>query len=110
MADCSMASSRSRMLVKDGRLRGFGLQHSEGIREVAKAYLHTSLLLEKSESLMTSGAIQAYVPAALILVVWCHSLARPKSVIFRVLPPESSRSAGSRMRTEEEKQTKKFLI
>ena len=34
---------------------------------------------------MTSGAIQAYVPAALILVVRCHSRARPKSVIFRTL-------------------------
>lgn len=30
MADCSMASSRLRMLVKEGLLRGFGLQHSEG--------------------------------------------------------------------------------
>lgn len=48
---------------------------------------------------MTSGAIQAYVPAALILVVWCHSLAKPKSVIFKVFPPRFSRSTGSRMRT-----------
>lgn len=73
-------------------------------RETRVQYLQTSLLLEKRESLMTSGAIQAYVPAALILVVWCHSLARPKSVIFRVFPIKSSRSTGSRMRTEEEEE------
>lgn len=29
MADCSMANSRLRMLVKEGLLWGFGLQHSE---------------------------------------------------------------------------------
>lgn len=29
MADCSMASSRRRMLVNEGLLWGFGLQHSE---------------------------------------------------------------------------------
>lgn len=51
---------------------------------------------------MTSGAIQAYVPAALILVVWCHSRARPKSVIFKVFPLKLTLSSGSRMRTEEE--------
>lgn len=65
-------------------------------------HLHTSLLLEKRDSLMTSGAIQAYVPAALILVVWCHSLARPKSVIFKVLLLKLTLSRGSRMRTDEE--------
>lgn len=48
-------------------------------------YLHTSLPLENMEERMTSGAIQAYVPAALILVVLCHSLAKPKSVIFKFL-------------------------
>ena len=49
------------------------------------SYLQTSLLLEKREDLITSGAIQAYVPAALIRVVFSTSRARPKSVIFRVL-------------------------
>lgn len=29
MADCSMANSRLRMLVKEGLLWGFGLQHSD---------------------------------------------------------------------------------
>lgn len=29
MADCSMANSRLRMLVKGGLLWGFGLQHSD---------------------------------------------------------------------------------
>lgn len=29
MADCSMATSRLRMLVKEGLLWGLGLQHSE---------------------------------------------------------------------------------
>lgn len=29
MADCSMANSRLRMLVKEGLLWGIGLQHSE---------------------------------------------------------------------------------
>lgn len=72
-----------------------------GVKDEAQ-HLHTSLLLENSDSLMTSGAIQAYVPAALILVVWCHSLARPKSVIFNVFPIKSSRSSGSRMRTEDD--------
>lgn len=63
------------------------------------AHLHTSLPLENVDERMTSGAIQAYVPAALILVVRCHSRARPKSVIFRVLLPTSSVSAFSRIRT-----------
>lgn len=30
MADCSMVSSRLRMLLKEGLLWGLGLQHSEG--------------------------------------------------------------------------------
>lgn len=43
--------------------------HILSLSELPVSYLHTSLLLEKRDSLMTSGAIQAYVPAALILVV-----------------------------------------
>lgn len=69
--------------------------------KASEAHLHTSLLLENRDSLMTSGAIQAYVPAALIFVVRCHSRASPKSVIFRVFPVRSSLSIGSRIRTEE---------
>ena len=38
------------------------------------------------------------------MVVWCHSRARPKSVIFRVFPLRWSPSSGSRMRTEEEEE------
>lgn len=53
-------------------------------------YLQTSLDLEKSDDLMTSGAIQAYVPAALMRVVWYTSRAKPKSVIFSVFPLISS--------------------
>lgn len=45
-------------------------------------YLHTSLALENVLVLITSGAIHAYVPAALIRVVVTISLASPKSVIF----------------------------
>jgi hypothetical protein len=55
----------------------------------------TSLLLENVDVLMTSGAIQAYVPAALILVVLETSLANPKSVIFKVLSYILSFSMGS---------------
>lgn len=63
------------------------------------AHLQTSLPLEKVEERMTSGAIQAYVPAALIFVVRCHSRAKPKSVTFRVLLLSSSFSTRSRIRT-----------
>ena len=45
-------------------------------------YLHTSLALENVLVRITSGAIHAYVPAALIRVVVTISLANPKSVIF----------------------------
>lgn len=51
---------------------------------------------------MTSGAIQAYVPAALILVVLCHSLAKPKSVIFSILLLRSPFSTFSSISTGEE--------
>lgn len=64
------------------------------------SYLQTSLPLEKSDDLMTSGAIQEYVPAADIFVVLCHSLARPKSVIFKVFLPMSSFSIVSNNKTE----------
>lgn len=67
-------------------------------------HLHTSLPLEKVEDLMTSGAIQAYVPAVLILVVFCHSRANPKSVIFRVFPSIPFFSIGWARRTEGERQ------
>lgn len=50
---------------------------------------------------MTSGAIQAYVPAALILVVLCHSLAKPKSVIFNILLLRSPFSTFSSISTGE---------
>lgn len=63
------------------------------------SYLQISLPLENREDLITSGAIHAYVPAALILVVLCHSLARPKSVIFKVLLKMSSCSIFSSNKT-----------
>ena len=63
-------------------------------------YLQMSLPLENKEDLITSGAIQAYVPAALILVVLCHSLAKPKSVIFSVLLQMSSYSIFSSSKTK----------
>lgn len=64
------------------------------------SYPQTSLPLEKRDDLMTSGAIQEYVPAADIFVVLCHSLARPKSVIFKVFLPMSSFSIFSSNKTE----------
>lgn len=64
-----------------------------------QSHLQTSLPLEKVDDRMTSGAIQAYVPAALIFVVRCHSRAKPKSVTFRVLLLRSSFSTRSRIRT-----------
>lgn len=64
------------------------------------ANLQTSLALEKVDDLMTSGAIQAYVPAADILVVLYTSLAKPKSVIFRVFNRRSSLLIGSAKRTK----------
>lgn len=66
-------------------------------------YLHTSLPLENMEERMTSGAIQAYVPAALILVVLCHSLAKPKSVIFNILLLRSPFSTFSSISTGEKR-------
>lgn len=66
------------------------------------SYLHTSLPLENMEARMTSGAIQAYVPAALILVVRCHSRASPKSVIFRILLLRSPFSTFCRINTDRE--------
>ena len=48
----------------------------------SNTYLHTSLPLENVFVLMTSGAIQASVLAALILVVVTISLASRKSAIF----------------------------
>ena len=53
-------------------------------------HLQTSLALEKVDVLMTSGAIQAYVPAADIRVVLLVSRASPKSVILSVLKSRSS--------------------
>lgn len=64
------------------------------------SYLQTSLPLEKRDDLMTSGAIQEYVPAADIFVVLCHSRAKPKSVIFKVFLPMSSFSIVSSNKTE----------
>ena len=65
-------------------------------------YLHTSEPLLNFDVFMTSGAIQAYVPAAEIFVVWFTSRARPKSVILSVLKRSgSSFSTRSDMRTEE---------
>ena len=58
------------------------------------AHLQTSLPRVKVDARMTSGAIHAYVPAALILVVRCHSRASPKSLIFSVFPLTSSPSTG----------------
>ena len=64
-------------------------------------YLHTSLALENLEFLMTSGAIQAYVPALLMFADWLTSRARPKSVIFSVTLCKISPSPiGSFSRTE----------
>ena len=67
-------------------------------------HLQTSLALENVEVLMTSGAIQAYVPAADMRVVLLVSRARPKSVILSVLNSRSSLlpSISSRIRAEEE--------
>lgn len=48
-------------------------------------YLHTSHFVEKSLEMITSGAIQGYVPAPVIWVVCSISRARPKSVILIVL-------------------------
>lgn len=48
-------------------------------------YLHTSHFVEKSLEMITSGAIQGYVPAPVICVVCSISRARPKSVILIVL-------------------------
>ena len=62
-------------------------------------YLQMSLPLENKEDLITSGAIQAYVPAALILVVLCHSRARPKSVILSTVSARLWFSRASRIRT-----------
>ena len=72
-------------------------------------YLHTSLALENVDVLMTSGAIHAYVPAADILVVRADSLAKPKSVIFRVFSRSSSSlaSIASNISTENRK---KWLV
>lgn len=57
--------------------------------------LQTSLAFENIDFLITSGAIHAYVPAADILVVLYTSLARPKSVIFKVLNCRSLSLIGS---------------
>lgn len=62
--------------------------------------LQTSLAFENVDVFMTSGAIQAYVPAADILVVLYTSRARPKSVIFNVLNCKSLFSIGSFNSTE----------
>lgn len=52
-------------------------------------------------ALMTSGGIQAYVPAADIRVVLYASRAKPKSVIFRVFPRKSPSSIDSLISTFE---------
>ena len=68
------------------------------------SYLQTSLALEYVDDFITSGAIHAYVPAALILVVLYISLASPKSDIFIVLFQISSvPSIGSLIKTVTEK-------
>lgn len=64
-------------------------------------YLQTSLALEYVDDFITSGAIHAYVPAALILVVLYISRASPKSDIFIVLFHISSvPSIGSLIKTK----------
>jgi len=62
-------------------------------------YLQTSLAFEYTWARITSGAIQAYVPATLMRVVCDTSRAKPKSVIFSVLLFRSSFSIGSRIST-----------
>lgn len=47
MADCSMANSRLRMLVKEGLLWGFGLQHSEDQKTRAHLLLFLFIYFEK---------------------------------------------------------------
>lgn len=79
----------------------FPSRSSVSNHSVPNQYLHTSLPLENMEERMTSGAIQAYVPAALILVVLCHSLAKPKSVIFNILLLRSPFSTFSSISTGE---------
>jgi len=70
-------------------------------RTPVEYYLQTSLALEKVDVFMTSGAIQAYVPAALIRVVLRDSRAKPKSVILSVLKRKSSSlSIDSRISTK----------
>lgn len=55
---------------------------------------------------MTSGAIQAYVPACDILVVLYTSRAKPKSVIFNVLYDKWSFSIDSLIKTEKKSEKK----
>lgn len=47
MADCSMANSRLRMLVKEGLLWGFGLQHSEDQKTRTHLLLFLFIYFEK---------------------------------------------------------------
>ena len=61
---------------------------------------------KKNNFSYTSGGIQAYVPAADILVVLYTSRASPKSVILRVLSSKlSSESIVSLSKTVKEKKT-----
>lgn len=75
------------------------------IRVTIYTYLHTSLALENVLVLITSGAIHAYVPAALIRVVVTISLASPKSVIFNTF---SKLPSSILFRSKTEKKNYKF--
>lgn len=50
------------------------------------------------------------MPAADILVVLCHSLASPKSVIFKVFLPMSSFSIFSSNKTEKRRDGKSYML
>ena len=67
--------------------------------------LQTSLAFENIELRMTSGAIQGYVPAVLIFVVWFISRANPKSVIFSTL---RKRFSSTWLMRTEKKTVKRF--
>lgn len=54
MADCSMANSLLRMLVKEGLLWGFGLQHSED-QKTSEHLLYCKLKLTYVPHVCTFG-------------------------------------------------------
>lgn len=81
MADCSMASSRLRMLVKEGLLRGFGLQHSDGRKDITEVSV-MYYVFNGPNLILYSGKHKIYLHIYLHFVWFCFSATQLAVAMF----------------------------